>query len=62
MVLELLVTRTKVGSIKADVETAWAAQTPNVPSISNTVSVSIARDAIESEKVIVITATDPAVA
>ncbi len=62
MVLELLVTRTKVGSIKADVETDWAAQSPNVPSTSNTVAVSISRDAIDSETVIVITATDPAVA
>lgn len=62
MVLELLVTRADYDKIKADVETAWAAQSPNVPSTSNTIAVAIVRDPLNSEEVIVITATDPAVA
>ncbi len=62
MTLELVVTRTKVATIKSQVETDWAAESPNPVSPTNVKAVDIIRDVIDVESVIVITAYEGATA
>ncbi len=62
MALELVVTRTTFDQIRTDVEADWAAEAPNPVSPTNVKAVSITRDPLDSESVIVVTAFDALVA
>lgn len=61
MVVGVIVSTGTRDTIEANVEADYAAQGPNVVSLTNTLGVSITRDALDSETFVVITISDPAV-